>query len=625
MKILSYNPQGKLLGVEEFDAFVPDYIKSYDKQNSVLPMYKLFVSKNKNSDALNNSLKAMAADILFRIDYDNFLKSSYSQLKDAELKFVKGGDIEDRLFVSRSYDCEYEYHKVAEIIKYYGHRSKQQIDNDRSKGIYIVVDCPSAHSWIFSLANYAYKKIRYSEGSSESKEIMFRKAFLSVINRYYLALRNMAYRIESDEIREQLIVLMPFISKKMFRVEYEDLLIYNTDEFIVKFVNHFCRYYNDRRHDSYCILQLLRGDYKPFFGPTENLLLLNFEISEKKYSDIPVTYTLGNYDGGSNEVIMSDRELVSLLDPNQNAGVFARLFQIINKIKDDYENNLREIWNNHIFARRLLTDSVLPKKIQSWSYLFFDEISCLNQLSKEELIKEQECFHALIYKMVNLQYPQQIDIDRFLLFNFFMLIKRNGCHDQNGFYEKIYTVNQIISHADVEDIKIMSVCESWNQIESYKNRIEAINDLIHFLEPILNSEYVNEAIISIDNFKKLVKNILRNESFLKMTTHNKPKQLLKKIETNKGCKYNCNIALLFNILGVFYRHVVHVSKETTYLLKQRPTIAFSELVSPYDIKGDKNNNKFLTQYDQSESQFSLISPDMEQMIVNEMKRPSYYK
>lgn len=625
MKILSYNPQGKLLGVEEFDAFVPDYIKSYDKQNSVLPMYKLFVSKNKNSDALNNSLKAMAADILFRIDYDNFLKSSYSQLKGAALEIVEGGDIEDTLFVSRFDDCEYQYHKVAEIINYYGHKSKQQIDNDRSKGRYKVVDCPSAHSWILSLANYAYKKIRDSEGSSESKEIMFRKAFLSVINRYYLALRNMAYRIESDEIREQLIVLMPFISKKMFRVEYEDLLIYNTDEFIVKFVNHFCRYNNDRRHDSYCILQLLRGDYKPIIGRTENLLLLNFEISEKKYSDIPVTYTLGNYDGGSNEVIMSDRELASLLDPNQNAGVFARLFQIINKIKDDYENNLREIWNNHIFARRLRTDSVHPEKIQSWSYLFFDEISSLNKLSREELIKEQECFHALVYDMVNCKSPQQIAIDRFLLFNFFELIKRNGCRDQNGFYEKIYTVNEIISHADVEDIKIMSVCESWNQIEPYKNRIEAINDLIQFLEPILNSEYVNEAIISIDNFKKLVKNILRNESFLKMTTHNKPKQLLKKIETNKGCKYNCNIALLFNILGVIYRHVVRVSKGTTYLLKQRPTIAFSELVSPYNIKGDKNNNKFLTQYDQSESQFSLISTDMEQMIVDEMKRPSYYK
>lgn len=625
MKILSYNPQGKLLGVEEFDAFVPDYIKSYDKQNSVLPMYKLFVSKNKNSDALNNSLKAMAADILFRIDYDNFLKSSYSQLKGAALEIVEGGDIEDTLFIYKVDDCEYQYHMVAEIINYYGHRSKQQIDNDRSKGRYKVVDCPSAHSWILSLANYAYKKIRDFEGSSESKEIMFRKAFLSVINRYYLALRNMAYRIESDEIREQLIVLMPFISKKMFRVEYEDLLIYNTDEFIVKFVNHFCRYYNDRRHDSYCILQLLRGDYKPIFGRTENLLLLNFEISEKKYSDIPVTYTLGNYDGGSNKVIMSDRELASLLDPNQNAGVFTRLFQIINKIKDDYENNLSEIWNNHIFARRLRTDSVHPKKIQSWSYLFFDEISCLNKLSRDELIKEQECFHALVYDMVNCKSPQQIAIDRFLLFNFFELIKRNGCCDQNGFYEKIYTVNEIISHADVEDIKIMSVCESWNHIEPYKNRIEAINDLIQFLEPILNSEYVNEAIISIDNFKKLVKNILRNESFLKMTTHKKPKQLLKKIETNKGCKYNCNIALLFNILGVIYRHVVRVSKGTTYLLKQRPTIAFSELVLPYNIKGDKNNNKFLTQYDQSESQFSLISTDMEQMIVDEMKRPGYYK
>ena len=38
--------------------------------------------------------------------------------------------------------------------------------------------------------------------------------------------------------------------------------------------------------------------------------------------------------------------------------------------------------------------------------------------------------------------------------------------------------------------------------------------MISFLEPILNSCYVNETTISIDNLKKMIRNILKNEKFI---------------------------------------------------------------------------------------------------------------
>ena len=60
------------------------------------------------------------------------------------------------------------------------------------------------------------------------------------------------------------------------------------------------------------------------------------------------------------------------------------------------------------------------------------------------------------------------------------------------------------------------------------------------------------------------------------------------------------------------------------MLRQSATNAFNELVLPYGITGDKNNNKFLTRYDQHGS-FSLISTKMEEAIVSEIRNRKYYK
>ena len=42
----------------------------------------------------------------------------------------------------------------------------------------------------------------------------------------------------------------------------------------------------------------------------------------------------------------------------------------------------------------------VPLKLEPWSYLFFDELSKYNQISKQDSLKEQMCFHKLIYSFL---------------------------------------------------------------------------------------------------------------------------------------------------------------------------------------------------------------------------------
>ena len=620
MEILSYNPQGKLIKIVNFDFCVPEYIKSYDKNHSVLLLYKSLVDNTRKSNIFTNYLKTITAETLFNIDYGNFLKSSFSLLKIVE-KQSEGSFVGIPRFAER----EFEFNKLTGIIKYYGHKSRRQIENDHLNGKYLKIDCLSNSSWILSLADYANRKTSDCEGDERS--LMFIIAFQSVINRYYIALRNMSYfkDANSSELDEQIQILKPFISKNLFRVNDYDIWEYNDNKFLIKLVNHLSNYCIGRRHDSYCILQLLRGDYQLVNNANNSHHLRNFEISNKIISDFPICYNLGECDGSHREIKISDKELASLIDSDWCVEGIDCLFQTINEIKDGYERIFGSTWDSDIARRRLHSDCYRPEKIQSWSYLFYDEILSIRQFSKEELVKEQACFYKLIYDTLVYDSPQIVKINGVLLYKFFCLIKLNKCSDQHGFYEKIYTIDKIINNADIDDIKLMNKETTWDQIKLYKNRIEAVDYLLNFLEPILNGNYVNEDVISTDNLKRMIKNLLKMETFFKMTAERHPDKLLKKIEgENKKGLYKYNLALLFNILGALYGHVIRDSKGPHYLLKQNATKAFNELVSPYGIKNDKNYAKFITQYNCHNS-FSLINTFQENIIVSEMKMDEYYK
>ena len=616
MKISSYDLQGKLKEVANYALLVPDYIMSFDKNKSVFPLYRQYLNEYPRDEVF----RLMMAETLFGVDYGNFLKSPFSQLKRIEMRTG-----ETSLSTPEYEDYEYELNKLVGILNYYGHKSRRQIVNDSFRGKKKNIDCLSTNTWILSLANFAQMKANRREHRSEPYEFVFRMEFQSVINRYYLALRMMLYTMHSTEVEEQIRVLKPFVSRNLFRIEPRDVA-YDSDDFLLRIVDYFSLNNNCRRQDSYCILQLLRGDYQPVNGANDNPKLLCLKISETKYDETPVIYNLKRYNGGCHKVELSDKELSYLIDPNPVDKDVLKLMQLVKEIKDEYEKNKGTTWDSYIKARQLHSALPHPEKIQSWSYLFFDELSRLNKISIQESWKAQTCYYYLIYNSVNTQSPQEIVIDGKILFQFFCLIRKNNSESQEGFYEKLYIMNKIKANADFDDIKLMTKIKSWNQIEWYKKNVEAIDDLIHFLKPILNSSYVNETVISIDNLIKMIRNILKNKDFIKIITKNRPAQLIKKIELNTGCIYNCNIALLLNVLGAFYRHPARVLKDSPYLLLQNATNAFNDLVLPYGIKDDKNNNKYLTRYDREWSVgFSVITSEMDLTIVSEMRKRGYYK
>lgn len=616
MKISSYDSQGKPKEVANYALLVPDYIMSFDKNKSVFPLYRQYLNEYPRDEVF----RLMMAETLFGVDYGNFLKSPFSQLKRIEMRTG-----ETSLSTPEYEDYEYELNKLVGILNYYGHKSRRQIVNDSFRGKKKNIDCLSTNTWILSLANFAQMKANRREHRSEPYEFVFRMEFQSVINRYYLALRIMLYTMHSTEVEEQIRVLKPFVSRNLFRIEPRDVA-YDSDDFLLRIVDYFSLNNNCRRQDSYCILQLLRGDYQPVNGANDNPKLLCLKISETKYDETPVIYNLKRYDGGCRKVELSDKELSYLIDPNPVDKDVLKLMQLVKEIKDEYEKNKGTTWDSYIKARQLHSALPHPEKIQSWSYLFFDELSRLNKISIQESWKAQTCYYYLIYNSVNTQSPQEIVIDGKILFQFFCLIRKNNSESQEGFYEKLYIMNKIKANADFDDIKLMTKIKSWNQIEWYKKNVEAIDDLIHFLKPILNSSYVNETVISIDNLIKMIRNILKNKDFIKIITKNRPAQLIKKIELNTGCIYNCNIALLLNVLGAFYRHPARVLKDSPYLLLQNATNAFNDLVLPYGIKDDKNNNKYLTRYDREWSVgFSVITSEMDLTIVSEMRKRGYYK
>lgn len=480
----------------------------------------------------------------------------------------------------------------------------------------------SNSSWIQSLACYANKKTCTYVNRTESKEIAFIIALQSVINRYYLALKNIVNFREisyEDNIFRQIKIMSPFISKNVFRVEPEDVLVYNTNEFIVKLVSNLTTF-PEGRIDSYCLLQLLRGDYKPVNKINSNLQLLNFQISTQKIPDVTHTFTIKEFNDNQTVICITDREIESLVDPYIDGNGLDILIQTFNRIYDGYITSYyKQIWDNQISHRKLAV--LMPDKIQTWSYLFFDELANYNKIGPTDSLKEQMCFHKLIYSFINCNKPSKILFDGQLISCFFSILKKNNCHNQIGFFEKIYTFNEILVHADFDDINLMNKNENWGKISQYKDKIQAIDEMISFLEPILNSSYVNESVISIDNLKKMIRNIIENKLFINDVLVNRPTQLLKKM----GYKYNCNIALILNILGALYDHDIRFKKGISKLLKREPSIAYNELVKPYGIKNDKNNNKYLTQYNKFDTTYSVISYDKEISIIDEMKKSKYYK
>ena len=610
MKITSYDSQGTVIEVVNSDDFVPDYIKTYDKDKSVLELYRNVAFDCTKDDYFGNLMNKKNAEALFKIDYGNYLESTFSKLIQLDL-------VEDGVALKTpefAYN-EYEEWKLVEIINFYGHKSRMALEsgwNSRNK------DCLSESTWLFTLVHYAFKKAQEQMNNVESKVDVYKIALQSVINRYAIALRRMSNYIYSQEIEIQKNILKPFVSRNPFRIEQKDLDIYYTEKFLIKLFNNLFDVNTDRRHESYCLLRLFRSDYS-LRSTTNKRQLSSFAVSKKEAPNITYTFEIKEVNNRLTEISISDKEIETILDPLAVGNATTLLQDTFKRIYDGYvSSHYKKKWDSHIGLHRY----AVLKPIQSWAYLYYNELSNYNQIKEIEATKEQMCFYMVVYRYVYRTKPDNIIFVNNLLYDFFSMLKINNCQNQIGFFEKIYTINEILNNADPNDIDLMRKIENWKDIDRYKKSIEAIDNLISFLDPILNYTYVNEDIISISSLKDMIKSILSKPLFLGLVCQQKPKQLLKKIGSK--CHYDCNIALLLNILGALYKYNLHTLKGPIKLLKSHPSIAYNELVRPYGIENDKNNNKFMTQFEEGPPTYKMSSL-LHNQIIEEAKKAKYYK
>jgi len=612
MKITSYDSQGSVIKESIFDDLVPEYVKSFDQRKSVLSLYKDSAFMCTEDDFFGNYLNSKKAENLFNIDYGNYLDSSFSKMMP-----IDKSEDESRIKIPNFDNCEFEEKKLVYILNHYGSKSKEQLERARYRNPEDL-DCLSNSTWIPSLINYANKKAYRHEHLAEKKNDAFKMALQSVINRYAFALRRMSDYISSPEIEAQISILKPFISSNTFRVECQDLERYYTNKFLMKLLDYIFAFGVERRHEAYCLFRLLRNDDNSKINAISTNKVLTFSVSTQKAPNNEHTFIIKEFNNNQTVICINDEEIASLLDPIADDNSLKILTQTFENIYDGYITSpYKETWDNQIRQRRLAV--LMPEQIQSWSYLFFDELSNFTQISIQDSFKEQMCFYKLVYSFVNTIKPQKIVFNGFLMNCFFSVLIKNNCHDQSGFFEKIYTINEILANADSDDIALMNRITNWNQMKDYKKSIETIDEMISFLEPILNSCYVNETTISIDNLKKMIRNILKNEKFICMVQIKKPTQLLKQM----GYKYNCNIALLLNVIGTLYSHVFTIRKVS--LLKSQPTLAFRELVRSYPrVKKQSNDYKYLTECEIFSSSWSLLTGEKEQIIVDEANKTKYY-
>lgn len=613
MKITSYDSQGSVIKESIFDDLVPEYVKSFDQRKSVLSLYKDSAFMCTKDDFFGNYLNSRKAENLFNIDYGNYLDSSFSKMMP-----IDKSEDESRIKIPNFDNCDFEEKKLVYILNHYGSKSKEQLERARYRNPEDL-DCLSNSTWILSLVNYANKKAYRFKHRAETDNDAFKMALQSVINRYAFALRRMSDYISSPEVKAQIRILKPFVSGNTFRVECQDLERYYTNKFLMKLLDHIFAFGVERRHEAYCLFRLLRNDDNSKINTISTNKVLTFSVSTQKAPNNEHTFTIKEFNNNQTVICINDEEIASLLDPVADDNSLKILTQTFENIYDGYiTSSYKETWDNQIRHRRLAV--LMPEKIQSWSYLFYDELSNYTQISIQNSVKEQMCFYKLVYSFVNTIKPQKIVFNGFLMNCFFSILKINNCHDQSGFFEKIYTINEILANADSDDIALMNRITNWNQMKDYKKSIETIDEMISFLEPILNSCYVNETTISIDNLKKMIRNILKNEKFICMVQIKKPTQLLKQM----GYKYNCNIALLLNVIGTLYSHVFTIRKVS--LLKSQPTLAFRELVRSYPrVKKQSNDYKYLTECEDYNSSWSLLTDEKVQIIVDEAKQINYYK
>ncbi len=457
--------------------------------------------------------------------------------------------------------------------------------------------CNWVNTLIFHVRNNR-TNIRIRNNSDVSNKITYMISLINLIRKYYYVL----IRAGESELRWQADILKPFIVtvRQSNYLQAINRLSLTDKSFLNKIALALYETKGQGRSDIYSLTYSLQQVIQ-YDQPTSYIFVL------KLPKDPP---------GDHLQIEISAIEYCNLRYLPKNDELICFLKELFNIIYAGYKIDYQNLWNNEVISKM----QTLGKGNISWSNFFFaflDEY--VREYKQKNYYQVQYCFYRLIIKLLDFSNPELPCINRELIIEVLTLLNNNKSPDQHGLYEIMHKLGYVMKQADLDNIKLITELHNWGDVEKFKKSVFIAEDIIKFLEPILNVNYINVDIISIDNFKRMIRNILLSPSFVGNITTCRNTAIEKKIKTK------FNLPLLLNILGVFYGLTVgrdsHGKPE--YLVRQYATDAFNQLVLKYGIKNDKNNNKYLTQYDYETSRYRVISRSMVESVYAEMKKKEY--
>ena len=595
MKITEYNQQGAILFKKECQSTIPEHIKTFCGNHPLIRLsHEEVESLSSRPRSLKEHLLLDKAEFLFQQDFTNYIKSG---LFSPEVLFCRDGGIEldgyDEITEAVSI-CISKYNRLFNPHGVIANPTEQTTLQED------IIRVLSNKNWIEGLLCRAIinSSRNYKE---ENRHIAIAKSLASIIHKYYYVLISQPNL--NSTLRAQIAILKPFANLRTS--EFYTNSILNSDSFVINCIKSLQAIPDSHRSELYKLLST-------FSYLTTGIV--GFAIKRNTSS---TTITLSAPTTSYN-VSMTDDDYATLLSVDDDEKEMWKELQVIFvKIYNDYLLYKEDNWEKTLLNRVWLDETIQNKESESiCSYLYLQELKDIDRNCKAQVDKYQPqiCFHDILFQYTNFMRPQKLCFTHDIVVSVICTLRHNGCSNQEGLYEKMFTLNYLLENSDIEVVKCMRKLKLDREKTKAVEVSPHINKALDFLEDIMSQDYINTDVLSVKETRALFTRILYKKEFLNQIGKERPR-------IRKQEPMGFNRGLIYNIIGVLRDLGVHKDISPKPLFRGSASDIDKALMSDF---ANANHAKFISQYtpcERSVFKSSFQIPDgLEKIILEEFTK-----
>lgn len=398
------------------------------------------------------------------------------------------------------------------------------------------------------------------------------QALLNLINRYYCALSNLRLvQGHDDELIQQINILYPFVRFK----EYDpEAYSFTNNAFIRKTIIALYKNQEHKREDFFRLLQLFESLYYTNQPLSKRCICFN-AVTDIKIKIVPSQtfkpweLCLRDIKDEVKEYTISAEAILNIRKGNQDGDKCLEYFlSLFTKNYKDYVQKYSEKWANIIRHQAEVDGS------ESWyafllSYLKKMEVNCLGK----DVLMPDYCYDYILYRHVMSQNELTSEssiLDKQLTNKLIDLLHKNESNNQYRLYENCFSLMFILSKINAkEDIPMKELAQS----------DPICKDSLEFLNPILNDEYINTSVMSIEQVKRLFKIIIGQKEFYENM----------RFVPHKFEKYDINInaSILLKLLALLMK--TNINKNSVPLFKHVSATKLAQILFKIEEKKEADN------------------------------------